>query len=599
MTGGGLYVLVSYGSQNVILSGNPQMTYYYKIFKRYSHFSMESVSIALDGPNTLPYDNPIQLRCKIQRISDLLSDMIFSFELPDIYSKAISSASGLGSRTYEYEFQWVQALGTAIIRSAEFFIGGQSIQRFDGTYLYSKALLEYDTATFEKWKIMVGYTNELTAPAAGAFAASSGSGPVYPTVVRQRDLNFTCGVLTTSLNTLTVTNVGAGTTLVPGTNFQYTVNGVPYTYIILAPTAGTTTGVGIYTISNPSGVEIPVGTIITKNVTPNRPSIFGQTIHVPLNFWFTDASSQALPLIALQNQECEVVLSLNPVQTLYTILDPTGKRVAPAYRTISATLNNPFYGSTAEIDPVTGLAVTTIQNFLTDVGVTAPLTWQYFNPRLQCTFVSLSDDERVTFATRPLTYLLPQLRVIPLGPVTKTSDTYDLELSNPITRFILIPRRSDWTFRNDFTNFTNWYTYPFAPLSIGNLGGATTYNNTQASGSLIANSQRDIIQSVRILCNGNEIQEEKPVNFLTKIYPYRYTSGNTNAEIPIYTWAITSSKTQPSGSINASRIKKFQIETRFFQLPVDTNYVYDFTLYVEAINFLVIASGSGAPKYVL
>jgi hypothetical protein len=89
------------------------------------------------------------------------------------------------------------------------------------------------------------------------------------------------------------------------------------------------------------------------------------------------------------------------------------------------------------------------------------------------------------------------------------------------------------------------------------------------------------------------------VNFLTKIYPYRYTSGNTNAEIPIYTWAITSSKTQPSGSINASRIKKFQIETRFFQLPVDTNYVYDFTLYVEAINFLVIASGSGAPKYVL
>ena len=99
MTGGGLYVLVSYGSQNVILSGNPQMTYYYKIFKRYSHFSMENVSIALDGPNTLPYDNPIQLRCKIQRISDLLSDMIFSFELPDIYSKAISAASGLGSRT--------------------------------------------------------------------------------------------------------------------------------------------------------------------------------------------------------------------------------------------------------------------------------------------------------------------------------------------------------------------------------------------------------------------------------------------------------------------------------------------------------------------
>jgi len=260
MTGGGLLVLVSYGSQNVILSGNPQMTYYYKIFKRYSHFSMENVTIALDGPKTLPYDNSIQLRCKIQRIGDLLSDMIFSFEIPDIYSKAISAASGLGSRTYEYQFQWVQALGAAVIRSAEFFIGGQSIQRFDGTYLYAKALLESDTATFEKWKIMVGYTNELCAPSAGAFAASSSSGPVYPTVVKQRLLNFTCETIT--LTTLSVTLVNSGL-LISGTTFQYTIDNMPYTNVIQNQTGGATGGVGTYTIINSSGRAIPAGTVIT------------------------------------------------------------------------------------------------------------------------------------------------------------------------------------------------------------------------------------------------------------------------------------------------------------------------------------------------
>ena len=514
MTGGGLLVLVSYGSQNVILSGNPQMTYYFKIFKRYAHFSMENVTIAMDGPNTLPYDNPIQLRTKIQRIGDLLSDMIFSFELPDIYSKAIGQMVG-GTRQYEYEFQWVQAIGAAIINSAEFFIGGQSIQRFDGTYLYSKALLEYDTATLEKWNIMVGNTNELTAPSAGAFSASYASGPVYPTVVGQ------------------------------GGNIA------------------------------------------------NRPSIFGQTIHVPLNFWFTDATSQALPLVALQNQECEVVLTLNPVQALYTILDPNGVRVAPRYQTVTNTLNNPVYGATEE--------QTTIQNFLSDIGVTAPLTWPNFNPRIQCTFVYLSDEERVTFATRPLTYVLPQLRILPLGPITKTSDTYKLDVSNTVTRFIFIPRRTDWTNRNDFTNFTNWSSYPFAPLNIGTVGNGalTDFNKNFASGLIIPNSQRDIIQSVRILCNGNEIQEEKPVNFLAKIYPFRYTTGNANAQIPIYTWAITSSKIQPSGSINSSRITNFQMEVKYYALPTNTNYVYDMNLYVEVLNFLVIASGSGAPKYVL
>ena len=521
MTGGGLLVLVTYGSQNVILSGNPQMTYYFKIFRRYAHFSMENVAIAMDGPNTISDTGPIQLRAKIQRIGDLLSDMIFSFNIPDIYSKAVSAANipGVGTRQYEYEFQWVKALGAAIINSAEFFIGGQSIQRFDGTYLYAKAQLEYDTATLAKWNIMVGNTNELTAPSAGSYAASANSGPTYPTVISQ----------------------GPGVT------------------------------------------------------TANRPSIFGQTIHVPLNFWFTDATSQALPLVALQNQECEVVLTLNPVQTLYTILDPNGVRVAPQFQTVSNILNNPVYAASSE-KKLDGTSATTIQNFLGDVNITAPLTWPNFNPILQCTFVYLSDEERTTFATRPLTYVLPQLRSLALGPINKMSDTYKLEITSPVTRFIFIPSRTDNYNRNDFTNFTNWSTYPFAPLNTGTL---QPFNASRTSGLLIPNSQRDIIQSVRILCNGNEIQEEKPFDFLTKIYPFRYTSGNTNAEIPIYTWALTSSKTQPSGSINASRITNFQMEVKYYSLPTSTNYVYDLTLYAETLNFLVIASGSGAPKYVL
>jgi Major capsid protein N-terminus/Large eukaryotic DNA virus major capsid protein len=512
MTGGGLYVLISYGTQNVIMSGNPQMTYYYKIFRRYSHFSMENVSIALDGPNLLSVDNQIQLTAKIQRIGDLMSDMFFSFTIPDIYSKYVKPTGLPTDRNKQYEFQWVKALGAAIINSVEFFIGGQSIQRFDGTYLYSKAQLEYDTVTYEKWSILVGNTNELNNPSTGAFQANSTFGPAYPTVVPQA----------------------------------------------------------------------------TTGQQQNRPSIPGQTIHVPLNFWFTDSTFQALPLIALQYQDCNVVITLNPVQSLYTILDPSGNRVAPNYTTASVNQNNPSYTVTKE-------QTASIQNFLTDIGYTNPLTTWPLNPMLQCTFVYLSDEERITFASRPLTYVLPQLRIIPLGPVTQTSQTFDLEVTNPISRLIFITRRSDWKQRNDFTNFTNWYSYPFAPSNTGVL--VTT--ETPSSGVLITNSQKDIIKSARVLVNGNEIQEVKPTDFLTKIYPFRYTTGSANAEIPIYTWAITSSKTQPSGSLNASRITNFQLEANFYNLPSNSNYVYNFDLYVESINFLVIVSGSGSTKYAL
>lgn len=515
MTGGGLMVLVSYGSQNVILSGNPQMTYYYKLFRRYSHFSMENVSIALDGPNELQYEQTTQLRAKIQRIGDLLSDIYLSFQIPDIYSKYIF-------QIHQNEFQWVRYLGAAIINRVGFYVGGQRIQEFDGTYLLTKAMLEYDTDKFEKWRILVGDTNELINPPQGAYSGGS-SKTGYPSVI-----------------------------------------------------------------------EDPVRKAAGFSQL-NRPSIVGQEIHVPLNFWFTDATFQALPLTSLQYQDCEVQITLNPINSLYTVRDISGFRVAPDFM-MNSSQNNisnniPQYNSATNTN-------NQIKNFLVDVGYTVPPlnTW-FLNARLQCTFVYLTDDERNVFAKNPLTYIFPQVSIIPYNGIIQRS-TFDLDLHNPLTRLIFVTRRSDWTARNDYSNFTNWYTYPFVPYN--QTPGVSPYlQGGFISGLLIQNSQKDIIRQIRVLCDGNEIQEAKSTDFFTKINPYRYTSGFTRAELPFYTWAVTSSKTQPSGSLNASRVRNLQVEIDFYPLPSGTTYTYDLNIYAESINFFYVASGSGAPKYVL
>jgi hypothetical protein len=527
MGNGGLLVLVAYGSQNILLSGNPQMTYYYKIFKRYSHFSMENIEVALDGPNQLQWDKPVQIRAKIPRNGDLLSDIYFSFNVPSIFSKYAAQRNG--DPNPQYEFQWVNYLGAAIINKAAFFVGGQKIQEFDGTYLLAKAQLEYDTDTFAKWKILVGETNETVNPALGAYSGSLRT--TYPTVIRD-PINFSAGA-----------------------------------------------------------------------AQLNRPSIVAQDIHVPLLFWFSDATSQALPLVGLQSQECEVQLTLNPIQQLYTILDPSGNRVNPTYRmrapAVEIQNNKPFYGPTEDVSGA-------FRSFLVDIGSATPElnTWNY-NPRLQCTYVYLSQEEQTTFATRPLSYVLPQVMTVPF-PGLFTSRILDLDIHNPITRLIFVPRRSDWIYRNDFANFTNWYTYPFAPIrpplgqSASFPSGVTpTYLTGSSSGLLIPNSQKDIIQSIRVLVDGTEVQQVKPIDFFTKINPFRYTTGFTNAELPFYTWAITSSKTQPSGSLNASRIRNLQVELGLFPLPVNTTYTYDVMVYAECLNFFIVASGSGALKYAL
>ena len=179
MTGGGLLGLVAYGSQNVVLSGNPDMTYFYKVFRRYTHFAMESIAQQMDGPDQLFYDQPIKVRFKIPRIGDLVSDMYFTFQLPDIYSKYISPRV----RSYQYEFQWSKYIGCALIQNAAFFIGGQKIQEFDGSYLLAKALADYKTDEFAKWERLVGNVAELVDPANGIYAGGTNQ-TGYPNVIR-------------------------------------------------------------------------------------------------------------------------------------------------------------------------------------------------------------------------------------------------------------------------------------------------------------------------------------------------------------------------------------------------------------------------------
>lgn len=520
---GGLSVLIAYGSQNVILSGNPQMTYFYKVFKKYSHFSMENITIPLEGENELKRDVGIKLRANIPRNADLLSDLVFTFTLPDIYSKY---ATG---RSSQWQFQWTRYIGAAIINNAAFFIGGQKIQEFDGTYLLSRALLDYDQDKFFKWQNLVGDVPELVDPANGKYASQQ----YQPTLS------------------------------LPG---QTTPAGYP---------------------------NVMYNTTPTGNVQLNRPSIMGTEINIPLSFWFSESPSQSLPLVGLQLHQCEVQLTLNPINTLYTILDPSGYRVNPEFITkapvSSLQMNMPSYGTNSD-------ASGNLRNFLTDFGSSVPAFdgWQTFNPRLQASYIFLPKEEETVFATRPLSYIIKQVTMYPNRGLSGRS-VVDLETHNPITRLIVIPRRSDWENRNDFSNYTNWFSHPIPPFVP--TPGVSVPN--QGSGLLVANMQEDILAGMQVLCDGNGIQERKNISFFEKYSLYQYTVGTGEKGLSIYSFQLDNSPTQPSGSINASRIRNFQVDLDLYALPTGANYNYDVDIYVESLNFLEIVSGMGGVKYAL
>lgn len=515
MTGGGLIILVSYGTQNILLSGNPQMSFFHRVFRRYSHFAIENVTTQMEGPDTPFFDQPIRLRLKIERIADLVSNMNFCFQLPDIYSKYTQRGT-----SQQYEFKWVPYVGCAAIQNAAFFIGGQKIQEFDGAYLLAHALLDYPTDTLEKWKTLVGNTPELTDPARGQWAgggiAASGQ---YPTVVKDTS--------------------------------------------VVAPSAQT-----------------------------NRPSIFGQTITVPLPFWFTEPGN-ALPLVALQQHECEVQVTLQPIQQLYTILDISGYRVRPGYQmnasSTSIAANLPEYAAVQDLSGE-------IRAFLTDIEYDTPRfnSWNFY-PRIQTDYVYLTGDERTQFAATPMSFPVHQVTNYSYSPLT-TRRFVEIYTHNPVERLIFLTRRSDTLEnRNAFENFTNWWNTALPPYKAptGTPGGITP------SGVLIPNTQREIIQSLRVLCNGTEIQEEKPVVFFSQTTAYMQMDGNARGAIPVYSFSLGSPSLQPKGSLNTSVIRVFEVDVNPYPLPATPTYVYELNIYVESINHVEIESGMGGLKYAL
>jgi hypothetical protein len=520
MPGGGLLSLIAYGSANTILSGNPDFTYFYTVFKKYTHFALETTSKLMDGPTDYPYEQSTQLKCRIDRVGDLLTDIYFSFRVPAIFSKYHDIDVESGPLAQD-EFKWVRYLGAAAIQSVYITVGPNKVQEFTGEYLMAKALIDYPKDKFEKWQRLVGDVPELNDPAKGLFGNKTFTGDEYPTVYSD------------SRN----------------------------------PAQG------------------------------NTPSIPEYNVMVPLPFWFTE-DGQALPLIGLQNYTVDITINMNPSQNLYTVRDLSGYEMSPRFRVLSSTdsirRNIPDFSSSS--DPTRQ-----IRNFFTDFGFNVPPlnTWPML-PTIHTTYAFLPQEERNIYATTPLQYIVRQVTMVPF-PEIITNGLLDLEIHNPITRVVLVPRRSDSVlYRNQMWNVTNWWYYPERPKIPTQVGDDSSFiENFNATGLLVPSGQLDIIQSLRILTDGNQIQEPKSNFFFTNLVPYKYLDGQAGAKIPVYSFELHSPTAQPSGSINSSRIRKFQLDLQVYPLPVNSSYIYSMNVYVENLNFFLVQSGMGDVKYAL
>lgn len=304
---------------------------------------------------------------------------------------------------------------------------------------------------------------------------------------------------------------------------------------------------------------VPI-TIADPSQPAIAPSIQTRQLNIPLPFWFCEEIGQSLPLVALTEAEIEIVITFRNVYQLFT--------------TIDVRRSQPTYGQ--RIPGLPGDNSLGIQNFLSAPdfeGYPINLSLQNwnFNPYIEANYIFLTETERAHIARFDRTYLVTQMRFIPLKNEYGYNDVL-IPMFNLCTRVVALFQRTDMALLNQWDNYTNWADFNSQPITkgISTVGPLEFFSSGMVNPLVSAN--RYILQEGRIVLDGKERFNNKNTNFFNLIENYKFSSGET-VDLPgIYQYSFALSPdniTQPSGSINGSMYNKTALQYTLQVPPVD------------------------------
>jgi hypothetical protein len=167
---GGLLNIISVGSNNIFLTGNPTKTFFKVVYSKYTNFGLQKFRVDYDGQRDLRLNEPSSFTFKIPRHADLLMDTYIVVSLPDIWSPIMNPINN----TYEYnnnnkwasyDFKWIKNLGIQMIREITITCGNALIQRYSGQYLHSMVERDFTSEKKKLFYKMTGNDIELNDPA--------------------------------------------------------------------------------------------------------------------------------------------------------------------------------------------------------------------------------------------------------------------------------------------------------------------------------------------------------------------------------------------------------------------------------------------------
>jgi hypothetical protein len=278
----------------------------------------------------------------------------------------------------------------------------------------------------------------------------------------------------------------------------------------------------------------------------HQPSNNKKTLYLPLRFWFNNDIGLSLPLIAMQYADVRIEVKINDKTTVST------------------------YSSV-----LSGNATTLSNNNL-----------QINKIQMLCEYIHLDKDERVLFSSKNLEYLITQVQTSLNNPInlylSGTTDSkfqdlvhrVDLRFNHPI-KTLFWGIKDDSIYVNDISG---------DKIQYDNTTGQLLYNYWRNGSTL-----REQMIECNLVMNGKDVTEPLGPQYFRYVQKYQhhlntsllnvYNQSSSNLFAPTgvtniyplgmgiysYSFAFNPKETQPSGTVNFSKLEQAQLKMKLYR----------------------------------
>ena len=328
-----------------------------------------------------------------------------------------------------------------------------------------------------------------------------------------------------------------------------------------------------------------------------EPSIRARKLYIPLNSWFSLASTMAFPLVSLQYNELEIDITLKPVQELFQVRDVEDTENMGPY--IQPNFNSGLYSFYRFLQPPPDISLSTSGYEITRTDWNADV-------HLLCTYCFLSEEESKVFAAKEQKYLFKSIYEWKYFNVVGTRKVKLESSSGMVSSLMWYFQRSDINMRNEWSNYTNWPYNHMLPYDV--ISAPTTLNSSSSSssnnGSIISpggvipfeyltsdgtsasltvgpgvnpsgeptglfitgpfapENQKNILENLGIMLDGKYRENLLDSGVYNYVEKYLTTPGNAPDGLYVYNFCLHTDPytTQPSGALNLSKFTDIQLE---------------------------------------